>query len=379
VSASVIESTAELDALREMARQLLDKESPTDTVRAVAATADGFDADLWACLADVGWTGLWVAEEFGGAGHHPLELAVILEELGRHAAGGPFLATALLGAAAIGASTDTSVRHDHLPALVAGRRKVAVAMTAAFGSRDAVVRAETDPGGVRLSGSCRFVPDAHVADLLVVYAMGDGTEGLYLLDRDAPGVDVAVEPTADETRRLCRLVLDGVTVNASSLLVPQANTAELVEHLVRLAALGLAADSAGGARCALEMTVDYTKQRRQFGRTIASFQVIKHRCADMYLQVEASASSVMQAAAETLSDSGDAVASSVAKSYACDAYVSVTHEAVLTHGAIGAMWEHDLHLFLKRAKLNQALFGSSAWYRRRIVDTTIAANGRSVI
>ena len=360
----------EPDDLRDMVRHLLEKESPVPRSRAVAEAGDGFDHELWRCLAEAGWTGLWVDELFGGAGHHGRELVIVLEELGRHLVGGPFLSTALLGAAALGAAGD-ALRRDHLPALALGERRVALALTAAFGGHKAEpLRAVVGAGGARLDGTTRFVPDAHVADLLILHAIGDdGTERLYVVDRDQRGVDVAVEPTVDATRRLCRVRLDGVAVPDAALVVPPERTPALVEELVRLAAVGIAADCAGGARRALELTVAYAKDRSQFGRAIGSFQAIKHRCADMYLQVEG-ASTVLACAAAALDD---AAATSIAKSYAADAYVSVVHDAILTHGAIGAMWEHDLHLHLKRAKLDQVLFGSSAWHRRRIVDATFAA------
>jgi len=358
--------------LRVVARRLVEERSPTATVRAVAATPEGVDWALWEQMAAVGWLGLWVDERFGGAGRFPDEMVVVLAELGRALAGAPFLSTALLGAAALGAAEDDDVRNEHLPQLVAGRCRVAVALTAAFGGRHGQAPlAEVRRGHARLRGACRFVADAHVADLVVVHAIGDDRiERLYLLPADHDGVGITVEPTVDETRRLCRIEFDGVDVADGALLVPEGRTAGLVEHLVRLAAVGLAADSAGGGRRALETTVRYTKDRSQFGRPIGSFQAIKHRCADMYLRVEAADTTVGVAAAAGLDDQ---VSSSVAKSCAADAYASVVHDAVLCHGAIGAMWEHDLHLYLKRAKLNQVLYGSSAWHRRRIVDGVMAA------
>jgi alkylation response protein AidB-like acyl-CoA dehydrogenase len=368
VSAVTEADVEHLSELRDVARNVLAKESPTGRVRVVAEEGSGVDEALWQLLVDLGWTGLWVPEEHGGAGIHREAMSVILEELGRCVAGGPFLSTALLGAAALGASAHPA-RGEHLAAIAAGTRRTALALARPHSDRrGALVVARTAGLRTTLTGSCPFVPDAGTADLLVVHAVtDDGDDRLYLVDAGRAGVSVTAVPTVDQTRRLSQIDLD-VVVDDADLLVEPTATDSVLELLVRVSAIGLAADSAGGARRVLELAVEYAKDRIQFGRAIGSFQAIKHRCADMYLRVEGAATAVALAVAAEDAGGHDPAAASIAKSYAGDAYVHVAHDAILTHGAIGAMWEHDLHLYLKRAKLNEALYGSSSWHRRRIVD-----------
>lgn len=322
----------------------------------------GLDRALWSEMAGLGWLALPIAEDFGGLGLGLPHLAVLYEELGRELASVPILPT-MLAAAAIGTHGSAEQQARWLPAMATGECLAAIALPGA----EAPVRRD----GATLLGVVDHVSFANVADLLLVPVAGaDGAQSLALIARDAPGLGVTPRPLVDLTRSMGRITLDGVPAEAVDWLEPgDAGWAALLDH----AALGLACDAIGGSDELLERTNEYLKIREQFGRPIGSFQALKHRMADWKVRIEAVRTLVRQAA--LVVDGGQADASqraSGAKSYACDVYAGFAADAVQLHGGIGFTWEHPCHLFLKRAKLSQQLFGNGKFHKDRVATLAFA-------
>ncbi len=316
-------------ALRDGARDLLDDHASAARVRAHTATGNAYDADLWRAMTEQGWLGVAVSEQQGGVGLGSVELAVLLEELGRHCAPAPFLPTVLAIDAFAAAGDDATVER-----LVQGDRIACVA----FGS-----------------GPVAYAPSA---DLAVVLA-GDAVYSVDLARSGRP----RREPAMDLTRELGWLD----TSNRDAM--TRLGDGDLHEALLDRGALYTAAEMLGGAQQALDMAVEYAKDRVQFGRPIGSFQAVKHRCADMLVDVEGMRSTVYWAAWCISADDPDrAVAASTAKVWCSDASKRVMASALQVHGGIGFTWEHDLHFFLKRAQLDQLAFGDASFHRARLTS-----------
>ncbi|MCP2336427.1 acyl-CoA dehydrogenase family protein [Actinomadura rupiterrae] len=364
--------TEELRELRAMLRRFFAEHAPVAEARRQMATRDGFDRELWRRMAgELGLQGLAVPEEHGGSGFGVRELAVVFEEMGRVLYCGPFLATVGLALPALLAAGAT----DDLPGIADGTTIATLAWTE--DDRWAAPPAMTCEDG-RLTGTKTYVLDGHTADLVLVTARtgtstGTGTDtgsgsgtgvALFAVDGDAPGLTRTPLPTLDQTRKLARLHFE----NVDALLI--SSDAEAVLARARdVAAALLAAEQVGGAERALQMTVDYAKVREQFGRPIGSFQAVKHRCADMFVQVESARSAMLNAAAAADDSPGELpVAAALAKAFCSDAYFHVAGETIQLHGGIGFTWEHDAHLYFKRAKSSQELFGPPAMHRNRLAD-----------
>lgn len=315
----------------------------------------GLDRALWREMAGLGWLGLAIAEEHGGLGLGLSHLAVLYEELGRDLASVPVLPT-MLAATAIAAGGKAEVQAQWLPRIVSGECLAAIKLPDEAGIAELSI-------GNRVDGVVDHVIFADVATLLLIpVRTGFGT-ALALIDPSASGVAVTPRPIVDLTRTMGRIVLENVEVDPAMLLTLDARQWDmLADH----AAMGLACDAVGGASVLLDRTVEYLKIREQFGRPIGSFQALKHRAADWKVKIEATTALARHAAA--LLEAGAANASAVAsgaKAYACDIYAAFSGDAVQLHGGIGFTWEHPCHLFLKRAKLGQQLFGSSAAHKDR--------------
>ncbi|WP_319455993.1 MULTISPECIES: acyl-CoA dehydrogenase family protein [unclassified Mycobacterium] len=316
------------DEMRAVARDLLGKA--------------GDDVD-WRQVSDAGWPGLEVPEPLGGAGASFVETAIVLEELGRAGARAPFLGTTL----AVGALTALSP-NDSRDALL---ERIGSGATAAFASGFTV----TD--GV-VSGRAEFVPDANSAELMLLLADEDGTPVVVTSSE----LSITAQPVLDETRTLAVVTADGAAVAESWPL------AAAPEALRDRAAVAVACDSLGVAEAMLAATVDYVKVRQQFGRPIGSFQAVKHACADMLVQTSVARQLVDAAVAQVADGTDSSVAASMAKSYACAAAVDVVGKAMQLHGGIGYTWESGVHVYLKRAALNRALFDSPAVHRQRLAQ-----------
>jgi alkylation response protein AidB-like acyl-CoA dehydrogenase len=367
--------------LRDSARRLLADRSSSERVRALLDDGTGHDPALWAAMADLGWPAIAVPEAWGGLGGAFADLAVVLHELGRQVTPAPVLASAVLGAGALSWSPNTALAAEVLPPLAAGDVIVTAALSGATGSYEPSqlsVAWSARPGSVALDGVARFVPDAHVADHLAVSARdAAGAVAVALVDGRAPGVTIEVEPTYDATRRLGRIAFDGVTVPHGRLLAEPGAGNDLHHRLVALGATAVACDAVGAAERLLELSTAHAKSRRQFGRPIGSFQAVKHHLADMFTAVEASraAAAFAVAAIDDHGDVGDVGdlrhAAAVATSFAAPACARVAQLAVQVHGGIGFTWEHDAHLFLKRIRLDEALFGTAKWHRQHLATLLI--------
>jgi alkylation response protein AidB-like acyl-CoA dehydrogenase len=337
-------------ALRDGARELLDGLAPVARVRAVVEAGGGVDAELWKAMVEQGWTAVELPEDRGGLGLGSVEVAVLLEEVGRHVAPAPFLPTVLtLGALARAGADDRVSRLLDTEAIgcVAWSRRL-----------DAVRAVERD-GGWRLSGRPDPVPYAPSAAVAIVTAAtGDGP-ALFALDLDDAGRP-ARQPALDQTRELGWLHLDDAPA-------ARLGGVEAVDALLDRAAAGAATEMLGSASRALEMAVEYAKDRVQFGRPIGSFQAVKHRCADMLVDVEGMRSTAYWAAwCIGAGDRDASIAASTAKIWCSDAAKRVMASALQVHGGIGFTWEHDLHLFLKRSQLDQVSFGDASYHRQRL-------------
>ena len=361
------------ELLRSTTRKFLESRHPIATTRSRIENDNTLDRDVWQEGAGLGWTAMLVPEEYDGGSvtdQPVVDLVALAEELGRELYPGPVLATNVVADAIAAAGTDEQ-RKEHLPA-IAGGDCIATWCLTGDGSTDVasidVSIDSTDPSALRLNGCARFVHDAHVADLVLVTARdGDGLS-LLTVPTDTMGVATRVLGAIDLTRRFCEVRFDDVPVDASRFLGDRGLASESIERALRLATVLQAAEAVGAADHLLEMTVQYAKDRVQFGRAIGSFQAIKHRLADLLIEVEAARSAARYAAlavADSRDDRDEAVA--VAGSYVREAFARVCGEALQIHGGIGFTWEHDVHLFLRRAKTDQLLYGEPSWHRERLV------------
>lgn len=366
----------EQEMLRAAARKFLDDECPTTFVRRRMETEAACTPEFWAQLAEQGWLGINFAEEDGGSGLGLLDLVVLLEEMGRAVMPGPFFATVLLGGGAIAASGSPAQRREYLPRIADGSLKATLALTEPNARWDAAgitMTARAAPGGFVLSGTKMFVPDAHLADVLVVAArtrdgstMEDGVS-LFLVPRGVPGLSITVLPSVDATRKLCEVRLDNVAVPETALLGELHNGWSALGRVIDRAAVALSAEMCGGAQRVLDMTVEYAKLRTTFGKPIGSYQGVKHKCADMLVEIENAKSLTYYAAWAVDEGEADApLAVSMAKAYASDASRKVAAAGIQLHGGIGMTWEHDLQLYLKRAKACEVAFGDATWHRERV-------------
>ena len=363
----------EVEEFRKAVRALLERRCTSADVRLTLDTALGYDPALWRRLAqEVGVVGLTVPERHGGGGFSLLEAHVVLEELGRFLAPTPFLGSSVLAVQTVLATGDESAAARILPSLADGTRIA----TLAWVERDwtpasCVTRATPRPDGAwELSGRKRYVLDGHAADILLVPARS--ARGTSIFEVEAAGAGVRVQPlvTMDMTRRLAAVELDGAV---GRLIGGDGDGGAVIARVLDLACVALSAEQVGAAERCLTMTVDYTKERVQFGRPIGSFQALKHRMADMLVLVE-SARSVSYAAAWAAAHEPARLPSlaATAKSYCSEAFFEVSAETIQLHGGIGFTWEHDAHLYFKRAHGSMHLFGDPAWHRARLA--TIAGS-----
>ena len=363
--------TTEQAELKRGARRFLASHCGSAQVRAAMGSAGGHDEAAWKSACELGWSALVTPETHGGAGLGWVELAAVAEETGRSLACLPFLSTVCLGANAVLAAGDEAQQREHLPRIASGEGRAALAF-AEEASVDPVAIttvARDDAAGYVLSGTKRYVVDGATADLLIVTARSPATSGddgvaLFLVDARAPGVVREPVSTLDPTRRLATVELRDVHVGRGS----RMGDAGVLRRILDRAAVALAAEALGGAERCLEMATDYAKTRIQFDRPIGSFQAIKHRLADMLVSVETARSAAYWAACVAASDDEHELptAAALAKSYCTEAFFRCAAECVQIHGGIGFTWEHDAHLYLKRARASLSLLGSPARDRERI-------------
>jgi alkylation response protein AidB-like acyl-CoA dehydrogenase len=364
--------------LRATARKFLENESPSAFVRRMMEDPAGTTPDLWRKLAEQGWLGLIYPEAYGGAGLGVVDLTVLMEEMGRTVLPGPYFSTVLLGGLAILEAGSESQKETWLTKTAEGEARVTLAWTepnARWDAQGITLRARPAAGGFMLSGTKLFVHDAHTADALVVAARtADGAnpkEGvsLFLVPRDARHLEVKLLPTMDQTRKLCEVSLNDVAVTPDALVGERDRGWLPLSRVIERATVGLCAEMCGGAQKVLEMTTEYAKIRVAFGKPIGSYQGVKHKLADMLVDVE-NAKSITYYAAWAV-DEGVAeapLAASMAKAYVSDAYRKVAAAGIQLHGGIGFTWEHDMHLYFKRAKGSEFTFGDATYHRELVAQ-----------
>ncbi len=369
--------TEDQEALREATRKFLDNECPTTFVRKMMADDTAHSTELWKKIAQLGWLGIMVPEDFGGAGGSFLDLVVILEETGKSLLPGPFFATALLGTTAILAGGSDTQKAALLPKIAEGTHVVTLALAEKSGRYDAAgvtLAAKAKGNDFTLSGEKMFVPDAHVADQIIVAARtsGSGEEGitLFLVDAKSPGVTITQLKTVDMTRRQCHIAFRDVAVARAQVLGEVGKGWSILRRVLDQAMAGLSAEMVGTGQKALDMAVSYAKERVQFGKPIGSFQAVKHKCVDMMVQVE-NARSLTYYAAWTVDENTEDARQAVpmAKAYCSDMCKTVASEAIQVHGGIGFTWEHDMHLFYRRGLASEAAFGSAPTHREVVAQT----------
>ena len=368
----------EQELLRSTARKFFDNECSSETVRKLMDSPEGMTPDLWKKLAEQGWLGLIVPDEHGGMGLGIVDLVVLMEEMGRAVVPGPYFSTVLLGGLAILEAGTEAQKKAWLPKLASGDARATVAWmepTADLGARGITLPATAKGGGHTLNGTKLFVQDAHTADVLVVAARtGTGKTAedgisLFLVPKGSAGLTVTLLPTMDQTRKLCEVTFKDVAVGPDALMGQPGSGWAPLARVIDRATVGLCAEMCGGAQKVLDMTVEYAKIRQAFGRPIGSYQGVKHKAADMLVDVENSKSITYYAA--WAMDEGVAegpLAVSMAKAYVSDAYRRVSGAGIQLHGGIGFTWEHDLHLYFKRAKGSEFTFGDATWHRERVAQ-----------
>jgi alkylation response protein AidB-like acyl-CoA dehydrogenase len=387
----------EQQELRESVRRFLADRAPLPRVRELMETQTGLDLDVWRHAGgQLGLMGIAIGEEYGGSGFSFAEQALVCEELGAALFTGPYLASAVFAANALLACSDEGAKRDLLPPVASGETIAALAFTEDDGSwePDAIRLSATKNGdGWSLDGHKSFILDGYTAGLLLVVARTD--DGLCLFAVDAgpggeagqaeraepgvagapglagaprlagvPGLTRTALPTLDQTRKLARC--EFASVPARLIGAPGDGTA-ILNRVLDVGAIALAAEQLGGAQRALDTVVAYAKVRHQFGRPIGSFQAIKHRCADLLLEVESLRSAVAYAAAAVAEDSPEVpVLASLVKALGSDVYFHVAAESIQMHGGIGFTWEHDAHLYFKRAKSSELFLGDPSYHRERL-------------
>ncbi|MFJ4790134.1 acyl-CoA dehydrogenase family protein [Streptomyces sp. NPDC088794] len=357
----------EQDELRTVVRSFLTRHATEADVRRLAADPRGHDPGTWRRMAtEIGLQGLAVPEKYGGSGFGYVDLGVVFEEAGRALLCAPYFATVALAAEALLRCDDEIARTDLLPGIASGETVATLALTEDSGRWDEpgiLLTARAEAGSWRLMGTKTYVPDGHLADLLLVAARTPAGVSLFAVTTaDAPGLTRTPLPTLDQTRKQARITF---TDTPARLLGTDGTAWPVIERTLATAAVLLAAEQVGGAAAALDASVAYAKIREQYGRPIGSFQGIKHKCADMLVEIE-SARSAAYAGLWAL-DAGDeteiAVAAALAQAFCSEAFTKVAGDGIQVHGGIGFTWEHPAHLYLKRAKSSEVLLGTPAYHR----------------
>jgi alkylation response protein AidB-like acyl-CoA dehydrogenase len=354
----------EQDALRATVRRFCDERSPSGEVRRLMDTTEGFDPDVWKQLAsELGLCGIHIPEELGGSGFTFVELGIVLEEMGRELLCAPFFSSICLGANAIlNAGTDDEKR-ALLPGIASGEVRATLAFTEPSGdwTLDGITLSASRG---KLTGTKTYVLDGHTADLIVVAARnGDGIS-FFTVGGDAAGLTRNPLGTLDMTRKQAELVFDGVDATP---LGPSGSGTDALRKTLEQAAVCLASECVGGSEKTMDMAVQYAKDRYQFGRPIGSFQSIKHKCADMLLRLESAKSAAYYAAWAATEDNEEvSVAASLAKAYCTESYFTNSRENIQVHGGIGFTYEHDAHLYYRRAKTAELFLGDPTYHRELI-------------
>ena len=346
--------------LKDSARKFFAGECPSAEMRRLMETESGYDAALWSKLTDQGYTGIIFPEEYGGVGLGKVELMLLMEEAGRALLTGPFFSTVVLAGTVLDAVSTPANKEKYLAPICRGEVRATVAIleaSASWNPRDIQVSATNG----HLSGEKFFVSDAAIADFIIVVARN----GVFVVDSKARGLKISPMSGMDLTRKL-------YVVEFSNTPAEEIGSTKNLPQAFNIAAAALAAELVGGMQRTLEITVEYAKTRKQFGKPIGMFQAVQHQCADMYLETESSRSAVYYAGWALEENSPDAAtAVSIAKMYASDAGRTVGNRGIQIHGGMGFTWENDVHLYYRRAKASETAFGDATFHRERIASMVI--------
>ena len=362
--------------LRRSAREFLAKECSSKVVRRLMESEDGYDPTLWKKIADLGWTALGIPEQYGGVGTF-LDLVVVLEEAGRALLPGPFFSTMGLAVPVLLEAGTEAQKKEVLGAIAEGSARATLAFTEPAGRWDAdsvALRATQSGGGWRLEGVKTFVPDAHTADYMAVVARsrGEGEEGLtlFLVKGRPKGMTVTPLETLDMTRRWCEVRFDGVQLDSNAVIGAPDKAWPALKSALEWATAALCAEMVGGVQKVLETSTEYAKTRHQFGKPIGIYQAVSHKIADMLVLSESGRSATYYAAWAVEADAPDrSLAASMAKAYVSDAYRKVAGDGIQVHGGIGFTWEHDMHLYFKRAKSSEVTLGDATYHRELVAQS----------
>jgi alkylation response protein AidB-like acyl-CoA dehydrogenase len=365
----------EQEMLRRSAREFLAKECSPKAVRRLMESEDGFDPTLWKKIADLGWTVLGIPEQYGGVGSF-LDLVVVLEEAGRALLPGPFFSTMGLAVPVLIEAATEGQKKEVLGAIGDGSARATLAFTEPSGRWDAGsvgLTAKQSGGGWRLDGVKLFVPDAQVADYMVVVARsrGEGEEGLtlFLIKGRPKGMTVSALETLDMTRRWSEVRFDGVQLDADAVMGAPDKAWPRLKRALEWATAALCAEMVGGLQKVLETSTEYAKTRQQFGKPIGIYQAVSHKIADMLVLSESGRSATYYSAWAVDADAPDrSLAASMAKAYVSDAYRKVAGDGIQVHGGIGFTWEHDMHLYFKRAKSSEVTLGDATYHRELVAQ-----------
>jgi alkylation response protein AidB-like acyl-CoA dehydrogenase len=355
------------EILKHTARRFFGGELPMAEVRRLMETATGHDEELWAKMTGQGFTGIIFPEEFGGMGLSQVELILFMEEAGYALLPGPFFSTVALAGAVLNALGSPAQKKKYLARICDGQAKATLALledSASWEPADVQLNAaKLAATGDKLTGTKLFVTDADIADFIIVAARN----GIFLVDRKAPGIQIAPMKGMDFTRKIYSVTFSGTPAEP----LGSAQPADLAKPLATATA-ALAAELAGGMQRVMEAAVGYAKTRKQFGKPIGSFQAVQHMCAEMYLETESARSAAYYAAWALSENAPDAaVAVSIAKMYSSDASRTVGNRGIQVHGGMGFTWENDLHLYYRRAKASETMFGDASFHRERLARLVI--------
>ncbi len=361
--------TEEQEAFRDSVKRFVEEKSTTREVRRLMETDQGYDQETWDTLSkELAVTGIIIPEEFGGSGFGATELGIVMEQFGRSLIGVPFLSSSVMAASALILNGTENDKNEWLPAIAAGSTKVTLCVSEKSGSWDETdiqMTATNKDNRYSLNGEKCFVLDAHVSDLLIVAGQLDQNIALFTVDAKDERVQIKLEQGMDQTRKICSVTM----TDAPAQILGSGKPAAL-EEIFNRSIVALSHEMIGGAQQLLDSAIEYTKLRVQFGRTISSFQAIKHRLADLLLEVELAKSACYHAAYAIDEQQNSSEAASHAKAQASEAYLNSAIQCIQLHGGVGFTWENDTHLWFKRAKSSEVFLGSPHEHRERMLQAS---------
>ena len=358
--------TEEQEAFRDSVKRFTEEKSTSEDVRRLMETEEGYDEATWDILStELAVTGLIIPEEFGGSGFGATELGIVMEQFGRSLICVPFFSSSVMAASALILNGSENDKNKWLPAIAAGGAKGTLCVSERSGSWDeSAIQTTASKNGDQylLNGEKHFVLDAHVSDFLIVVSRLDNRTALFTLDPKDDRVQIKLEQGMDQTRKICTVTMKGAP---AEILGPDKPAA--LDKIFDRSIVALSHEMIGGAQQLLDSAIEYTKLRVQFGRSISSFQAIKHRLADLLLEVELAKSACYHAAYEIDKQQNSSEAASHAKAQASEAYLNSAIQCIQLHGGVGFTWENDTHLWFKRAKSSEVFLGSPHEHRERML------------